>query len=139
MNNKFISTKRHGQSHREQFANGKKRAAYKRTNKAKEHIISSLASANKAKKHIISSLASANKTKEHIISSLASANNALHRELEDTKKLSDFYFSQIQEKDKQINALLEIVSSCKTQGGKLIPDIAEVAQQPSTDKEQGDN
>ena len=125
MNNKFISTKRHGQSHREQFANGKKRAAYKRTNKAKEHIISSLASANKAKKHIISSL--------------ASANNALHRELEDTKKLSDFYFSQIQEKDKQINALLEIVSSCKTQGGKLIPDIAEVAQQPSTDKEQGDN
>ena len=125
MNNKFISTKRHGQSHREQFANGKKRAAYKRTNKAKEHIISSLASANKAK--------------EHIISSLASANNALHRELEDTKKLSDFYFSQIQEKDKQINALLEIVSSCKTQGGKLIPDIAEVAQQPSTDKEQGDN
>ncbi len=111
MNNKFISTKRHGQSHREQFANGKKRAAYKRTNKAKEHIISSL----------------------------ASANNALHRELEDTKKLSDFYFSQIQEKDKQINALLEIVSSCKTQGGKLIPDIAEVAQQPSTDKEQGDN
>ena len=110
MNNKFISTKRHGQSHREQFANGKKRAAYKRTNKAKEHIISSL----------------------------ASANNALHRELEDTKKLSDFYFSQIQEKDKQINALLEIVSSCKTQGGKLIPDIAEVAQQPSTDKEQGD-
>ena len=125
MNNKFISTKRHGQSHREQFANGKKRAAYKRTNKAKEHIISSLASANKAK--------------EHIISSLASANKALHRELEDTKKLSDFYFSQIQEKDKQINALLEIVSSCKTQGGKLIPDIAEVAQQPSTDKEQGDN
>ena len=125
MNNKFISTKRHGQSHREQFANGKKRAAYKRTNKAKEHIISSLASANNAK--------------EHIISSLASANNALHRELEDTKKLSDFYFSQIQEKDKQINALLEIVSSCKTQGGKLIPDIAEVAQQPSTDKEQGDN
>lgn len=111
MNNKFISTKRHGQSHREQFANGKKRAAYKRTNKAKEHIISSL----------------------------ASANNALHSELEDTKKLSDFYFSQIQEKDKQINALLEIVSSCKTQGGKLIPDIAEVAQQPSTDKEQGDN
>ena len=111
MNNKFISTKRHGQSHREQFANGKKRAAYKRTNKAKEHIISSL----------------------------ASANNALHRELEDTKKLSDFYFSQIQEKDKQINALLDIVSSCKTQGGKLIPDIAEVAQQPSTDKEQGDN
>ena len=111
MNNKFISTKRHGQSHREQFANGKKRAAYKRTNKAKEHIISSL----------------------------ASANNALHRELEDTKKLTDFYFSQIQEKDKQINALLEIVSSCKTQGGKLIPDIAEVAQQPSTDKEQGDN
>lgn len=111
MNNKFISTKRHGQSHREQFANGKKRAAYKRTNKAKEHIISSL----------------------------ASANNALHRELEDTKKLSDFYFSQIQEKDKQINALLEIVSSCKTQGGKLIPDIAEVAQQPSTDKEQGYN
>lgn len=111
MNNKFISTKRHGQSHREQFANGKKRAAYKRTNKAKEHIISSL----------------------------ASANNALHRELEDTKKLSDFYFSQIQEKDKQINALLEIVSSCKTQGGKLIPNIAEVAQQPSTDKEQGDN
>lgn len=111
MNNKFISTKRHGQSHREQFANGKKKAAYKRTNKAKEHIISSL----------------------------ASANNALHRELEDTKKLSDFYFSQIQEKDKQINALLEIVSSCKTQGGKLIPDIAEVAQQPSTDKEQGDN
>ena len=111
MNNKFISTKRHGQSHREEFANGKKRAAYKRTNKAKEHIISSL----------------------------ASANNALHRELEDTKKLSDFYFSQIQEKDKQINALLEIVSSCKTQGGKLIPDIAEVAQQPSTDKEQGDN
>ena len=111
MNNKFISSKRHGQSHREQFANGKKRAAYKRTNKAKEHIISSL----------------------------ASANNALHRELEDTKKLSDFYFSQIQEKDKQINALLEIVSSCKTQGGKLIPDIAEVAQQPSTDKEQGDN
>lgn len=111
MNNKLISTKRHGQSHREQFANGKKRAAYKRTNKAKEHIISSL----------------------------ASANNALHRELEDTKKLSDFYFSQIQEKDKQINALLEIVSSCKTQGGKLIPDIAEVAQQPSTDKEQGDN
>lgn len=111
MNNKFISTKRHGQSHREQFANGKKRAAYKRTNNAKEHIISSL----------------------------ASANNALHRELEDTKKLSDFYFSQIQEKDKQINALLEIVSSCKTQGGKLIPDIAEVAQQPSTDKEQGDN
>ena len=111
MNNKFISTKRHGQSHREQFANGKKRAAYKRTNKAKEHIISSL----------------------------ASANNALHRELEDTKKLSDFYFSQIQEKDKQINALLEIVSSCKTQGGKVIPDIAEVAQQPSTDKEQGDN
>lgn len=118
MNNKFISTKRQGQSHREQFANGKKRAAYKRTNKAKEHIISSL----------------------------ASANNALHRELEDTKKLSDFYFSQIQEKDKQIqekdkqiNALLEIVSSCKTQGGKLIPDIAEVAQQPSTDKEQGDN
>lgn len=111
MNNKFISTKRHGQSHREQFANGKKRAAYKRTNKAKEHIISSL----------------------------ASANNALHRELEDTKKLSDFYFSQIQEKDKQINALLEIVSSSKTQGGKLIPDIAEVAQQPSTDKEQGDN
>ena len=111
MNNNFISTKRHGQSHREQFANGKKRAAYKRTNKAKEHIISSL----------------------------ASANNALHRELEDTKKLSDFYFSQIQEKDKQINALLEIVSSCKTQGGKLIPDIAEVAQQPSTDKEQGDN
>lgn len=111
MNNKFISTKRHGQSHREQFANGKKRAAYKRTNKAKEHIISSL----------------------------ASANNALHRELEDTKKLSDFYFSQIQEKDKQINALLEIVSSCKTQGGKLIPDIAEVSQQPSTDKEQGDN
>ena len=111
MNNKFISTKRHGQSHREQFANGKKRAAYKRTNRAKEHIISSL----------------------------ASANNALHRELEDTKKLSDFYFSQIQEKDKQINALLEIVSSCKTQGGKLIPDIAEVAQQPSTDKEQGDN
>ena len=111
MNNKFISTKRHGQSHREQFANGKKRAAYKRTNKAKEHIISSL----------------------------ASANNALHRELEDTKKLSDFYFSQIQEKDKQINALLEIVSSCKTQGGKLIPDIAEVVQQPSTDKEQGDN
>lgn len=111
MNNKFISTKRHGQSHREQFANSKKRAAYKRTNKAKEHIISSLASANKA----------------------------LHRELEDTKKLSDFYFSQIQEKDKQINALLEIVSSCKTQGGKLIPDIAEVAQQPSTDKEQGDN
>lgn len=111
MNNKFISTKRHGQSHREQFANGKKRAAYKRTNKDKEHIISSL----------------------------ASANNALHRELEDTKKLSDFYFSQIQEKDKQINALLEIVSSCKTQGGKLIPDIAEVAQQPSTDKEQGDN
>lgn len=111
MNNKFISTKRHGQIHREQFANGKKRAAYKRTNKAKEHIISSL----------------------------ASANNALHRELEDTKKLSDFYFSQIQEKDKQINALLEIVSSCKTQGGKLIPDIAEVAQQPSTDKEQGDN
>ena len=111
MNNKFISTKRHGQSHREQFANGKKRAAYKRTNKAKEHIISSL----------------------------ASANNALHRELEDTKKLSDFYFSQMQEKDKQINALLEIVSSCKTQGGKLIPDIAEVAQQPSTDKEQGDN
>ena len=111
MNNKFISTKRHGQSHREQFANGKKRAAYKRTNKAQEHIISSL----------------------------ASANNALHRELEDTKKLSDFYFSQIQEKDKQINALLEIVSSCKTQGGKLIPDIAEVAQQPSTDKEQGDN
>lgn len=111
MNNKFISTKRHGQSHREQFANGKKRAAYKRTNKAKKHIISSL----------------------------ASANNALHRELEDTKKLSDFYFSQIQEKDKQINALLEIVSSCKTQGGKLIPDIAEVAQQPSTDKEQGDN
>ena len=125
MNNKFISTKRHGQSHREQFANGKKRAAYKRTNKAKEHIISSLASANKAK--------------EHIISSLASANNALHRELEDAKKLSNFYFSQIQEKDKQINALLEIVSSCKTQGGKLIPDIAEVAQQPSTDKEQGDN
>lgn len=111
MNNKFISTKRHGQSHRAQFANGKKRAAYKRTNKAKEHIISSL----------------------------ASANNALHRELEDTKKLSDFYFSQIQEKDKLINALLEIVSSCKTQGGKLIPDIAEVAQQPSTDKEQGDN
>ena len=111
MNNKFISTKRHGQSHREQFANGKKRAAYKRTNKAKEHIISSL----------------------------ASANNALHRELEDTKKLSDFYFSQMQEKDKQINSLLEIVSSCKTQGGKLIPDIAEVAQQPSTDKEQGDN
>lgn len=111
MNNKFISTKRHGQSHREQFANGKKRAAYKRTNKAKEHIISSL----------------------------ASANNALHRELEYTKKLSDFYFSQIQVKDKQINALLEIVSSCKTQGGKLIPDIAEVAQQPSTDKEQGDN
>ena len=111
MNNKFISTKRHGQSHREQFANGKKRAAYNRTNKAKEHIISAL----------------------------ASANNALHRELEDTKKLSDFYFSQIQEKDKQINALLEIVSSCKTQGGKLIPDIAEVAQQPSTDKEQGDN
>ena len=111
MNNKFISTKRHGQSHREQFANGMKRAAYKRTNKAKEHIISSL----------------------------ASANNALHRELEDTKKLSDFYFSQIQEKDKQINALLEIVSSCKTQSGKLIPDIAEVAQQPSTDKEQGDN
>lgn len=111
MNNKFISTNRHGQSHREQFANGKKRAAYKRTNKDKEHIISSL----------------------------ASANNALHRELEDTKKLSDFYFSQIQEKDKQINALLEIVSSCKTQGGKLIPDIAEVAQQPSTDKEQGDN
>ena len=111
MNNNFISTKRHGQSHREQFANGKKRAAYKRTNKAKEHIISSL----------------------------ASANNALHRELEDTKRLSDFYFSQIQEKDKQINALLEIVSSCKTQGGKLIPDIAEVAQQPSTDKEQGDN
>lgn len=111
MNNKFISTKRHGQNHREQFANGKKKAAYKRTNKAKEHIISSL----------------------------ASANNALHRELEDTKKLSDFYFSQIQEKDKQINALLEIVSSCKTQGGKLIPDIAEVAQQPSTDKEQGDN
>lgn len=111
MNNKFFSTKRHGQSHREQFANGKKKAAYKRANKAKEHIISSL----------------------------ASANNALHRELEDTKKLSDFYFSQIQEKDKQINALLEIVSSCKTQGGKLIPDIAEVAQQPSTDKEQGDN
>ena len=111
MNNKFTSTKRHGQSHREQFANGKKRAAYKRTNKAKEHIISSL----------------------------ASANNALHRELEDAKKLSNFYFSQIQEKDKQINALLEIVSSCKTQSGKLIPDIAEVAQQPSTDKEQGDN
>ena len=111
MNNKFISTKRHGQSHREQFANGKKRAAYKRTNKAKEHIISSL----------------------------ASANNALHRELEYTKKLSDFYFSQIQEKDKQISALLEIVSSCKTQSGKLIPDIAEVAQLPSTDKEQGDN
>lgn len=99
MNNKFISAKRHGQSHREQFANGKKKA------------------------------------QEFIISSLASYINALHRELEITKKERDFYLSQMQEKDKQINALLEIVSSCKAQGDKLESGIAAVAQQLSPTKE----
>jgi len=109
MNNKFISAKRHGQSHREQFVNGKKKAAYKQTNKAQGNIISSLAS--------------------YI--------NALHRELEITKKERDFYLSQMQEKDKQINALLEIVSGCKAQGDKIESGIAAVTQQQSTDKKQG--
>lgn len=88
MNNKFISAKGHGQSHREQFANGKKKNAHKPTIKAKEEIISSL----------------------------ASSINALRRELEFTKKQSDFYLSQMEEKDKQINSLLDIVASCKKQG-----------------------
>lgn len=58
----------------------------------------------------------ANKTLEEVVSSLASDIETLREELEDTKKISGFYLSQIQEKDKQINALLKIVASYKKQG-----------------------
>lgn len=90
MNNKFISAKRHGQSHREQFASGKKKAAHKQASKAQEEIISSL----------------------------ASSINALRRELEYTKKQGDFYLSQMEEKDNQINALLDIVASWQKRANK---------------------
>lgn len=91
MNKRFISAKSHGKNHREQFANGKKRAVHKQANEANKEIISSL----------------------------ASSINALRRELDFTKKQSDFYLSQIQAKDKQINTFLEIVASCKKENKRL--------------------
>ena len=92
MNKSFISTKSHGQSHRVQIlTNGKKRIAHKRANEAHKEIVSSL----------------------------ASSINTLRRELDFMKKQSDFYLSQIQTKDKQINDLLEIVVSCKKENKRL--------------------
>lgn len=91
MNKSLISTKRHGQRHRGQFANGTKKAAHKQANEAHKEIVSSL----------------------------ASSINTLRRELDFTKKQSDFYLSQIQTKDKQINDLLEIVASCKKENRQL--------------------
>lgn len=91
MNKRFISFKSHGQSRREQFVNGKKRAVHKQAKEANKEITSSL----------------------------ASSINTLRRELDFTKKQSDFYLSQIQTKDKQINDLLEIVASCKKENKRL--------------------
>lgn len=100
MNKRFISAKSHGQSRREQIANGKKRITHKRANEAHKKIVSSL----------------------------ASSINTLRRELDFTKKQSDFYLSQIQAKDKQINDLLEIVASCKKENRQLKANKAAILE-----------